>query len=214
MAVNIGVLHLASLHNDKMRLVIEDNIGESIHIHYNNIRLDFTIDDFMKFSEGLLLARSKLIKSLGAAESRSIPIDKKFAEKLMENNFNFYAYEEVDLSDLIFTNLINGERVALGIKDSIIYKSISTNNRAMYEEYISKVAMHTGEGAHYSWESFLHLLKSIKDYQYKEDCLVVVREIISEVKKMQVMDGQHRVAILYYLFGNIKIKVAKYHIEN
>jgi hypothetical protein len=34
------------------RLDIEDNIGEGIHIHYKNFRLDYTIEEFLNFAEG------------------------------------------------------------------------------------------------------------------------------------------------------------------
>ena len=30
---------------------IEDNIGESIHIHYNNLRYDFTVNEFLRLVE-------------------------------------------------------------------------------------------------------------------------------------------------------------------
>ena len=33
------------------KLVVEDNIGESIHIHIRNVRFEMDIEDFMKFSE-------------------------------------------------------------------------------------------------------------------------------------------------------------------
>lgn len=34
-------------------LKVEDNIGESVHIHYRNIRLDLSISDFDKLSREL-----------------------------------------------------------------------------------------------------------------------------------------------------------------
>ena len=43
------------------RLQIEDNIGEGIHIHYRNLRLDFTIRDFYAFAD----ACEKAIKEMG-----------------------------------------------------------------------------------------------------------------------------------------------------
>lgn len=30
---------------------VEDNIGEAIHIHFDNVRLDFTINEFLSFAE-------------------------------------------------------------------------------------------------------------------------------------------------------------------
>lgn len=35
------------------KFVIEDNVGESIHIHYRNMRLELTIKEFMELSKGL-----------------------------------------------------------------------------------------------------------------------------------------------------------------
>jgi|TARA_Y100000310_G_scaffold279708_1_gene298985 hypothetical protein len=53
--VNAGVVVLSTtfLQNTTMngRLDIEDNIGEGIHIHYKNFRLDLTIKDFLKLAE-------------------------------------------------------------------------------------------------------------------------------------------------------------------
>lgn len=42
------------------RMVIEDNVGESIHVHYRNIRLDFTIDDFLCFSGNIVSAMEEI----------------------------------------------------------------------------------------------------------------------------------------------------------
>ena len=47
------------------RLDIEDNIGESIHIHYKNIRMDFTIRDFLKLAIGCSTALNKLHNNNG-----------------------------------------------------------------------------------------------------------------------------------------------------
>ncbi|WP_137284593.1 hypothetical protein [Halorussus salinisoli] len=42
------------------RLIIEDNVGESIHLHYRNFRLEFTVDDFLELSENLRSAMEEL----------------------------------------------------------------------------------------------------------------------------------------------------------
>jgi len=64
MNVNAGVIQLASHKlTDTIladRLDIEDNIGESIHIHYKNLRLDFTVRDFINFAEACSSASGKL----------------------------------------------------------------------------------------------------------------------------------------------------------
>ena len=45
---NPGVISLAA--NPKFKLKIEDNIAEAIHIHYENIRLDLTVEEFEKLA--------------------------------------------------------------------------------------------------------------------------------------------------------------------
>ena len=53
--VNVGMVLLSSKQLSapimNTRLDIEDNIGESIHIHYKNLRLDFTVEDFIELAK-------------------------------------------------------------------------------------------------------------------------------------------------------------------
>jgi len=63
MNVNAGMITLSSdkinsIMND--RLDIEDNIGESIHIHYKNLRMDFTVRDFLSLAQGCSDSLQKL----------------------------------------------------------------------------------------------------------------------------------------------------------
>lgn len=57
--MNVFVLELSKmdlsnpLDNHSPVIKIEDNIGESIHIHYINIRQEFTVEDFNKFADGI-----------------------------------------------------------------------------------------------------------------------------------------------------------------
>lgn len=42
------------------KFVVDDNIGESIHIHYRNTRLEMSVDDFDKFCKNTDEALGKL----------------------------------------------------------------------------------------------------------------------------------------------------------
>lgn len=42
------------------KFVIEDNVGEAIHIHLRNLRLDMSIDDYRTFADQLVSARAQL----------------------------------------------------------------------------------------------------------------------------------------------------------
>lgn len=43
-------------------LIVEDNVGESIHVHWRNMRFEMSIDDFYKFCEEIRMASEKLEK--------------------------------------------------------------------------------------------------------------------------------------------------------
>lgn len=42
------------------KLVVEDNIGESIHLHFRNTRLEFTMEEFLQFAETVEQASDEL----------------------------------------------------------------------------------------------------------------------------------------------------------
>ena len=42
------------------KLVVEDNIGEAIHIHHRNIRLEMSIDDFQRLAETMETATERI----------------------------------------------------------------------------------------------------------------------------------------------------------
>ncbi len=58
---NPGVIILAETRTRRGESFrIEDNIGESIHIHYKNIRMDFTVRDFLSLARGCSDSLQKL----------------------------------------------------------------------------------------------------------------------------------------------------------
>ena len=66
MATNPGVIVLTKtqlrdtqLHH---RLDIEDNIGEEMHIHYKNFRMDYTVRDFLELARACDSALTNLQK--------------------------------------------------------------------------------------------------------------------------------------------------------
>lgn len=42
------------------KLVVEDNVGESIHVHVRNVRLEMSVDDFETFADHVVAARAAL----------------------------------------------------------------------------------------------------------------------------------------------------------
>lgn len=64
MATNVGVIILSKEQLAETtchaRLDIEDNIGESVHVHYKNTRFDFTIVDFINLAKACSNALEEL----------------------------------------------------------------------------------------------------------------------------------------------------------
>lgn len=42
------------------KFVVEDNIGEGIHVHHRNVRVELSIDDYETFVDELTAARERL----------------------------------------------------------------------------------------------------------------------------------------------------------
>lgn len=32
------------------KFVVDDNVGEAVHVHYRNLRLEYSVDDFIRFA--------------------------------------------------------------------------------------------------------------------------------------------------------------------
>lgn len=64
--MNVFVYELARGKTSKIpasspeKLVVEDNIGEGIHIHWRNIRLDMSIKDFETFAKNIELSLKEI----------------------------------------------------------------------------------------------------------------------------------------------------------
>lgn len=42
------------------KLIVEDNIGESVHIHWRNIRFEMSVDDYCTFAKRISSAKESL----------------------------------------------------------------------------------------------------------------------------------------------------------
>ena len=185
---------------------IEDNIGESIHLHINNMRIDFTIKEFLDFSHLVRESMSGLDFLDGySVENFDIHFLKEANQFL--SNLSEIKIEEVRLSDLKcivhlnyrsdlkLTKVVSIEKTPAfkflqGDKDEFLkynqYNYLNTNNE----------------------ERLFANLKYIKKYGYPLNG----EYIVLFNGQNYVRDGQHRAAILAYLNGSdAKIKVMRFY---
>jgi hypothetical protein len=69
-----------------------------------------------------------------------------------------------------------------------------------YADYRDLILRTSNPNCTYRWENFMMLHRSIEMKGYRQHLIHVCKDNI-------IRDGQHRAAILYYLNGNIKVKM-------
>ena len=209
---NPAVITLASL-NSRNRTVkrfdIEDNIGESIHLHVDNIRLDLSVNEFLDFS----------------AMIRKTLIDLDLFDGHDMNTFDaYFLYECADL--LCGLSKISIEDIALSdlkfiirnnvYSDLIQYRLSSVDNTPAYRFLKGDLQnFATYHQVNYfgfnNKERLLDVLDSIKSngYPYQGKYIILFNG------QNIVRDGQHRAAVLAHLYGiNVRIKVMRFHFND
>lgn len=191
------------------RFVIEDNIGESIHLHIDKMRIDFTINEFLEFSS---MIRESLV-DLDILKGYSI---NNFGEHFIKECAPFLPQlkeikiEEIELSNLkcvVNSNYRGGLNL---IKLASITNSPAYNYLKGETEEILKYE-HYNYILPYNETTLKKMQASINEngYPYNEKYIVLFegQDIIR--------DGQDRAAVLAHLYGmDHKIKVMRFYFKD
>ena len=173
------------------RFAVEDNIGESIHIHLNNFRIDLTIDEFLALSEQISLS---LLSLDFFADMHEFNLDPHFMKLIAQYvpNYVGYSVSSAKISDLNFLC-----RNKYGI-----LKKTTIEHTPGYKHLISQRSDFNA----YSQFNYLklsnvdrikQLYNSIKTNGYNS----TYKLVDFSVQPNLIRDGQHRAAILASLFG-------------
>ena len=209
---NPGVITLDSEKSKKdnfKRFEVEDNIGESIHLHIDNMRIDFTINEFLDFS--------KLIKEsiAGLDVLAGYSLDQFDAYFLKEcgdilPGLAKIKIEEIELSELkcivcsSHGSDLNLKKI-VGVNETPAYKYLSGDKDSFISYSQHNYFTENNEGR------LAALLESIKNNGYPN----LGRYIVVFDGQNYIRDGQHRAAILSYLYGaDTKVKVMRFYFEN
>jgi len=195
---NIAVITLSDSSNKKggfKRFLVEDNIGEAIHLHVDNMRVDFTVDEFLAFSE---IVRSSLVE-----------LDLLYGYELNSFDEHFLKESANLLPDL---SAIRVKKIKLSKLKCIV--NISWNKSLTLQRLlpVTKVPAYlylNGSKAKFKkyhqfnyascsneerLESILESIK-LKGYPYQSSYIVLFKG------ENIIRDGQHRAAVLAYLYG-------------
>jgi hypothetical protein len=188
------------------RFVIEDNIGESIHLHIENMRVDFTIKEFLEFSQ---MIRESL-HDLDFLQGYNLEsFDEHFLKECADlfPKLKSIEIEEIKLSDMqciVHSNY----RSDLNLLKIV---PISKTPAYKYLQGDKKDFLQYGQYNYLGMDNekrLLETLKSIEEnkYPYKDKYIVLFNG------QNLIRDGQHRAAILAYLYGlDSTIKVMRFN---
>lgn len=206
---NPGVLVLDKTSSIKKfkRFVIEDNIGESIHIHIDNIRLDFTIEEFLTFARTIRESIEEMDVLNGFSISNFDEYFLKNCSPLLPNLLKINK-EKIKLKDLICINhnTFYGET----------YHTKSKLNRTKAYEYLNKKSLDFIQYPQFNYfgvdnkSRLNNLLDSVKvnGYPYNDNFIVLFNG------QNIIRDGQHRAIVLAYLFGlNHEVEVLRFYFK-
>ena len=189
------------------RFVIEDNIGESIHIHFDNIRIDFTVKEYLDFSN--TVRESILEMDLLSGYDLS-----NFDESFLKNCSSFLpklekiSKEKIKLKELICIKHMSVLGEIIDIKCGL-----KRTKGFEYLEGDSQDFLRYPQENYYGMdnESRLNSLKqSIKENGYPFDENYIVLFNGEDI----IRDGQHRAIVLAHLYGlDYEIDILRFHFE-
>jgi len=205
---NPAVITLADSSSRKgkfKRFVVEDNIGESVHLHIDNMRVDFTINEFLEFSKMTRVALQELEIFPGYSIN---DFDEHFLMEIASQlpKLDVVTIEEVKLSELrciVSQSYKRGLTLQklMPIQKTPAYRYLSGDTEP-YENY--KHHNYIGVDNHSRINS---ILKSIQDYQYPYKNKYIILTNGQNI----IRDGQHRAAVLYHLHGgDYKVKIMRF----
>lgn len=204
---NPGVLSLASLYpvGAEFRFEIEDNIGEAIHIHYKDIRLDLTVKEFYELANQVPSMINEVVGVDGFSCLEYDPVNLVGLAGCLPDLVKVTS-DEVFLEDLLIdTYDESGKEVLAPLPKSRVYKALT--GHSMENDARRQVNYYNADTASVSEnrDRVLYNLQQIKEHGYPDGD----ERIILFNDSNRIFDGQHRASCLYYLHGNIKVPVRR-----
>lgn len=202
---NPGVILLSKTETECGDFIIEDNLGEAVHLHLGNIRIDITVNDLNHLAEQCMDILDNFISLHGFSCKELDPI---FLSQISYMLPDLQSVRRRKLEPNIFRIQIRnkyGIFVNCKIENSRVFKALQGNheeddNFLQQENYIFQSnAERTDEN-----------LNVIKKQGYNQDKGMVVTFNGQDF----IRDGQHRIAVLNYLGRNDTIETLDLSFRN
>lgn len=198
---NPAVIKLNKKNIGKSHVWLDDNFGEAIHIHIDDIRVDLSTREFENISEKI----SNIINELIGVEGFDCSsIDPIYLDVMLRKNLLHLIKvrkDEVNLGDLL----------APGIKGIVpLYKSRGVKaleGNTKENDKSKRVSQHIDQTNQERLDSMCGSIKK-NGYPFNNQYIILYGD------DNIIRDGQHRASCLYHLYGNIKIPVIRFYFDN
>lgn len=213
--INPGVVTLASLNgfeyvNFPYRFCVEDNIGESIHIHFKDIRLDLSVEDFTALADKAEGIIDKLVDAPGF-EARRLDRTILLGLSAQLPYLTRVRIEKIRLEDILVDTFDeHGRPMTASLKHSRVLKALYGDTKENDEHRVQFNYFRRGSCERITnRERIRYNLEQIREHGYPYG-----DELIGLWANHVIFDGQHRAACLYYLYGNIDVPVQIFEFSN
>lgn len=201
---NPAVLSLASLEKNEEfngRFEIEDNIGEAVHVHYKDIRLDLTVKEFYEIAGKMGTIIDELVTVDGFSCKDFDPY------RLMEISGELINLKKITYDEMYLEEMYISEEETL--KESQILKMLK--DEVSHRENETQVNYYDPDKLHRQtdMERLQYNLCAAKSQKVNPENA----EILMLNDSSCIFDGEQTAACLYELYGNVKVKVKRLWFE-
>lgn len=199
---NPAVIKLAMGKVGNSKVWLDDNYGESIHLHIDDYRVDLSVQEFSTLYSDIC----EIINSLVNVEGLDVrDIDPVYLSLFLWKDLSKIESAKIDyvwLEDMLAPN--NSDHRIYKLSESVGVRALQGNPK-ISEGYRKSHHLFQSEK-----ERMSIILDSIRTngYPYKGQYIIVYGE------DNIIRDGQHRASCLYYLNGNQKVPVLRLGIKN
>ena len=203
---NPGVVKLAHANVQGQKVWFDDNVGESVHFHMQDFRVDFKIPEFVRVTEELY----DVVEDLIGVEGFVIrDYDAVFLEQILISklpDLEKVVYTKVFIQDMLIPKESKNpmSKACRKLTKSRCVQALNGDDK---KANVKRPSDHVNQSGK---ERLQGILDSIKEngYPYNNNYIVMFND------DNVIRDGQHRAACLYHLYGNIEVPVVRLYFKD
>ena len=192
-----AVISLANKNINGLHVWLDDNIGETIHIHIDAFRFEFSNEEFNALCEDLCDAINELVRVPGFDCHK---IEAVYFETELSNWLKYLR--SVKLEKIRLKDIICGAWAGFGgIKNLPDSWGVKVINGEIHSPILKSIFLHDGQTDHARFESSFRNIKE-RGYPYNGEYLYLF-------ENNRISDGHHRAVALWKLLGDSEIPIMR-----